>query len=60
MGRKKLGYLGEFRSWAPLTWTLKTHFIEGPANPGECSKENSDSELPSESDLESEDDLLDI
>ena len=60
MGRKGLGYSKSFRSWAPLTWTLKTHFVKGPLNPSESSKESFDFESPNESDLESEDDLVDI
>ena len=60
MGREGLGYSKSFRSWVPLTWTLKTHFIKGPLKLGESSEESSDSESPSESDSESEDDLVDI
>ena len=60
MGREGLGYSKSFMSWAPLTWTLKTHFIKRPLNPDESSEESSDSESPSESNLESEDDLVDI
>ena len=60
IGREGLGYAGEFRSWAPLTWTLKTHFVKGPVNPGECSEESFDSESPSESDSESKNNLVDI
>ena len=52
--------LRSFRSWAPLTWTLKTHFVKGPLNPGESSEESFNYESPSESDSESEDDLVDI
>ena len=60
MGREGLGYSKNFRSWALLTWTLKTHFVQGPLNLGESSEESFDSKSPSESDSESEDDLVDI
>ena len=60
MGRKGLGYSGKFKSWAPLTWTLKTHFVQGLLNPGKSSGESSDSESSTEYDSESEDDLVDI
>ena len=60
MGREGLRYSGNSRSWTPLTWTLKAHFIQGPLNLGESSKESFDSELLSKSDSESEDDLVDI
>ena len=60
MGREGLGYSRSFRSWTPLTWTLKAHFVKGPLNPGESSKESFDSKSPSEFDSESEDDLVDI
>ena len=39
---------------------IKTHFVKGPRNPGECSKESSESESLSESNSEGEDDLVDI
>ena len=60
IGREGLGYSGSLKSWAPLTWTLKTHFVKGPLNLGESSEESSDSKSPSESDSETEDDLMDI
>ena len=60
MGREGLGYLGNSKSWTPLTWMLKTHFVQGPLNPGESSEESFDSKSLSEFDLESEDDLVDI
>ena len=60
VGREGLGYSRDFKSWAPLTWTLKTHFVKGTLNPGECSKKSSNFESLSESDSEGEDDLVDI
>ena len=60
VGREGLSYSGNFRSWAPLTWTLKTHFVKGSLNPSECSEESSGSESLSKSDSEGEDDLVDI
>ena len=58
--KEGLGYSRNFGNWTPLTWTLKAHFIQGPLNPSESSKESFDSESLSEYDSESEDDLVDI
>ena len=43
-----------------MTWTLRTHFVQGLLNPGESSGESSDSESLTEYDSESEEDLVDI
>ena len=59
-GKEGLGYEGESRIRTPLTWTLRTHFVEGLLNPGESSGESSDSESSTEYDSESEEDLVDI
>ena len=58
--REGLSYLGNFKSWAPLTWMLKTHFIKGSSNPSERYEESFESKSQSESDSKSEDDLVDI
>ena len=60
MEKEGLGYLGNSRSWTPLTWMLKAHFVQRPLNLGESSEESFDSESLSESDSKSEDDLVDI
>ena len=60
MGKEGLGYSGNFKSWTPLTWTLKAHFVQRPLNLGESSKESFDSESLSEYDSKSEEDLVDI
>ena len=43
-----------------MTWTLRTHFVQGLLNPGESSGESSDSESLTEYDSESKEDLVDI
>ena len=59
-GKEGLDYEGESGIRTPLTWTLRTHFIQGLLNPGESSRESSDSESSTEHDSKSEEDLVDI
>ena len=59
-GKEGLSYEGESGIRTPLTWTLRTHFVQGLLNPGESSRESSDSESSTEYDSESEEDLVDV